>query len=241
MIGPDDQRWFTIIIESESWCTCYSQSQWAGCSSALVRLLFLKGLHFKTGLNMSFSGDFLPRSPLQLTCHQWPGVIFQVYFRELSHRRLIGWQAWSLHWEGLCVCPPHPCPLWSIPVSDLSVNALACQGMTIKCHDPFLPLCPLWTLQPINFHSAFSKIPGLSLLPLITNTCTKDTQKHTHRSHLLNQRTHYKGKITWSAQITHSLWFCVMWFRTFHSWLNSDWSASCTGSEIVWIWFCTLR
>lgn len=55
----------------------------------LYRLLFLKGLSFKTGVNVSFNRDFIPpRSLLYLRwCHRWPGVMFQVYFRELSHRR----------------------------------------------------------------------------------------------------------------------------------------------------------
>lgn len=65
--------------------------------------------------------------------------------------------------EGLCVHLPHPCPSWSISAPlDPAVSTLACQGRTIKCHDPFFPACPLRTLHPINFHSAFTQIPGLS-------------------------------------------------------------------------------
>lgn len=85
-----------------------------------------------------------------------------------------------------CVCPTHvllgpflpkpppaqpPSQSWLWPVGAGRLNVMT----------PFSSV-PSETLLPINFHSAFTKIPGLSPPSLISNTCTNDTKKHCQNS-----------------------------------------------------------
>lgn len=118
MIGPDDRS------STESWCPCLPQSQWAVVLQCLCQnSLFLQSLRSTTGVNMSFS--FPSRWLLCFSCcRQWPGVMFQVYFRELSHRR--GLQGdkpdHSTEKVFVCLCPTHVLlgPFLS-PLTSLSV------------------------------------------------------------------------------------------------------------------------
>lgn len=94
------------------------------CLSVFVRFYSFKG--FKIEVNVSFNRDFSPLRPLLYLrwCHQWSGVTFQVYFRELIHTDLS-----ETYWVTslitalrgpLCVSAPpmssmdHFCPPWPL-------------------------------------------------------------------------------------------------------------------------------
>lgn len=156
-----------------------------------------------------------------------PGVFQRVNSYEMLTGRLTGWQAWSLHWEGLCVCvcPTHVLlgPFLSHPrlPPDLSVSTLTCRGRTIKCHDPFFFLCALW--GPSN-PLAFTQLSLRSQIypqQLWSPTPAQKTQKrHTPRTPLLKLGPHYKDhnkkddnpdleimdNLCWCAQINYLLW-----------------------------------
>lgn len=120
--------------------------------------------------------------------------MFQVSFRELSHRRdLLGDRPDHCSERAfVCVCPTHvlPGPFLS-PLTSLS-GPWPVRAGRLNVTTPFFPACPLRTLHPINFHSAFTEIPGLSPPALISNTCTKDTKKRTLGALLRMPGTHNK-------------------------------------------------
>lgn len=138
----------------------------------------------KHAVNMSFNGDFSPHQDHYCICHGViSGVMFQVYFRELSHKTGLQGDMPDHSTERLfvCLCPTQVLlgPFLS-PLTSLSVlRPVGAERLNVMT--PFFPLCPRRTLHPINFHSAFTEIPGLSPPALISNTCTKDTKKHTNR------------------------------------------------------------
>lgn len=191
VIGPDG--WLTITANTESWCPCLAQSQWAGvfeCFCLTFPTAVFKRV-YTSKVEQTCPSRGIPTPPGHCCTLDGPISGLESYSRciwvkpwERVTGRLTGWQAWSPHWEGLCVCPPHPCPPWSTSVCpDLSVRALACRGRAIKCHDPFFFLCAIWRPScPLTFTQLSLKMPGLSRQALISNTCTKGTQKRTEDS-----------------------------------------------------------
>lgn len=149
-------------------------------------------------VNLFFSKDYYLRPLLYLEwCHQWSTVMIQVYFRGLIHRR---------QWQGdllgdspdhctervfVCIGPTHVLlgPFLSPVTSQSLLWPVRAERLNVTT--PFSPpLCPLRTLQPINFHSAFTKIPWFSPPALISNTCPRDTKTHTQRAPLLKLGPH---------------------------------------------------
>lgn len=130
-------------------------------------------------------------------CHQCSAVMIQVYFRGLIHRR---------RWQGdLLGNNPDHCTervfVWVGPTHVLLgpfLSPVTSQSLLwpvgagrLNVMTPFSsPLCPLRTLQPINFHSAFTQIPWFPPPALISNTCPRDTKTHTQRASLLKLGPH---------------------------------------------------
>lgn len=107
-------------------------------------------------------GGHSSRGPLRW--RQRPGVVFQVYFREERQRRGLQGDFFGDKCDQktervfVCHCPTLLLrgPFLS-PLTSLSVPWPVGAGR-LKVMTPFSPLSSLRTLQPINFHSAFSKI-----------------------------------------------------------------------------------
>ena len=155
--------------ESMSWC-------FGAFFVRHSRLLFLKGLHFKPGADVSFNRDSHCCSLVSsVAWSQVPGVF------ELSHEGglqgvLLGDKPDHCTERAfVCVRPTHVLlgPFLS-PLTSLSVPWPVGAGR-LNVMTPFFPPCHLTTLLSINFHSAFTEIPGLSRPALISNTCPKDT------------------------------------------------------------------
>lgn len=171
MTGPNWRpgffRLITISHNLESWC-------------------FLESQDGAFEVNLFFSKDYYLRALLYLDrCHQWSTVMIQVYFRGLIHRRR--WQRDLLgdspdHCTErvfVCVSPTHVLlgPFLSPVTSQSLLWPAGAERLNVTT--PFSPpLCPLRTLQPINFHSAFTKIPWFSPPALISNTCLRHKGTH---------------------------------------------------------------
>lgn len=176
---PGFLRATTISHGLESWC-------------------FLESQDGALEVNVFFGKDNYLRPLLYLEwCHQRSTVMIQVYFRDLIHRR---------RWQGdllgdspdhctervfVCIGPTHVLlgPFLSPVTSQSLLWPVGAERLNVTT--PFSPpLCPLRTLQPINFHSAFTKIPWFSPPALISNTCPRDTKTHTQRAPLLKLGPH---------------------------------------------------
>lgn len=149
-------------------------------------------------VNLSFSVDYSLRPLLYLGwCHQCSAAMIQVYFRGLIYRR---------RWQGdLLGDNPDHCTervfVWVGPTHVLLgpfLSPVTSQSLLwpvgagrLNVMTPFSsPLCPLRTLQPINFHSAFTQIPWFPPPALISNTCPRDTKTHTQRASPLKLGPH---------------------------------------------------
>lgn len=122
---------------------------------------------FTTEVNMT------PRPPLTTSSLDPFRFLFQVDFTELIHRdalrlrRVLPGDRPDLCTQRcLCVHPPHPRPPRTVPAlhpppPTSQPVPWPVEAGRLNVMTPFFPGCPLRTLHPINFHSAFREIPGL--------------------------------------------------------------------------------
>lgn len=148
---------------------------------------------------MSFNRDFFPpRSLLYLRwCHQWPGVMFQVYFRELSHRRglqgdLLGDKPDHCTERAfVCICSTHVLlsPFLS-PLTSLSVPWPVGAGRLNVMTPFFLPA--LWGPSiPLTFTQLSLRSQSYPH-QLWSPTPAQKTHRNTQRTLLLMSGPHYK-------------------------------------------------
>lgn len=114
--GKDWTMMYMFTSESMSWCAWVSLSDFTVFEEFTVK---------KHAVNMSFNGDFSPHQDHYCICHGViSGVMFQVYFRELSHKTGLQGDMPDPSTERLfvCLCPtqvllgPFLSPLTSLSV-----------------------------------------------------------------------------------------------------------------------------